>query len=269
MIAIEEARLAERTTQAKRASRLATSGAGSVEDAQEKNALARAAKAQVAWAKAKRTGAVADVAQAEAGLLEAEADRIITETGLGKSQAQLSSALASQQQVEATLGVPGDKNVRVRAAKSILARAQLDLTRCKVRAPRSGWITNLFLQPGDFAQPGVAMITLVDKESLRVSGFFKETQLEHIKPGDRAVITLMGHSSRPIEGVVESIGRAISPPRIANVEGTSAMVPSVAPSYDWIRLAQRVPVRIRFKEVPDDIVLISGTTASVAIKPSE
>jgi multidrug resistance efflux pump len=108
----------------------------------------------------------------------------------------------------------------------------------------------------------------IDKESLRISGFFKETQLPHIKPGDRAVITLMGLSKRPLEGVVESIGRAINPPSIATVQGNGAVVPQIAPSYDWIRLAQRVPVTIRFKEIPDDIVLVAGATVSVAIDPS-
>jgi multidrug resistance efflux pump len=81
------------------------------------------------------------------------------------------------------------------------------------------------------------------------------------------VITLMSHRNKPIEGVVESIGWAINPPDIATTEGTSGLVPQVEPSFDWIRLAQRVPVRVRIETVPDGIQLISGTTASVAIKP--
>jgi multidrug resistance efflux pump len=109
------------------------------------------------------------------------------------------------------------------------------------------------------------MLVFVDRESLRVSGYFKETQLHHFKPGDRAEITLMGLSRRPLKGTVESIGRAINPPGVATVESSTAVIPQVAPSYDWIRLAQRVPVTIRLEEFPDDIHLVVGRTVSVAI----
>lgn len=225
--------------EARRYERLSKSGAGSSESAQK----------------------------SAAQLLEARADLVISEARVSQAESSLASAQAGLEQAVATLGAPGEDNVRVRAAQVALANAELNLERTRVLAPRSGWITNLFLQPGDYAHPGAAMMTLVDKESLRVSGFFKETQIYHIQPGDRAIITLMGYDKK-LEGVVENIGSAINPPQIASVESSSAIVPSVAPSFDWIRLAQRVPVRIQLTSVPDGVKLVSGATASVAIRPA-
>jgi multidrug resistance efflux pump len=226
--------------EAQRYQRLSKSGAGSTETAQK----------------------------SAAQLLEARADLIISEARVGQAESSLASAEAGLEQAVATLGAAGDDNVRVRAAKVALADAELNLERTRVLAPRTGWVTNLFLQPGDYAHPGAAMMTLVDKDSLRIAGFFKETQIYHIRPGDRAIITLMGYDEE-LDGVVENIGSAIDPPQLASVEGSSAMVPSVAPSYDWIRLAQRVPVRIRLTSVPEDVKLVSGATASVAIRPAQ
>ena len=81
----------------------------------------------------------------------------------------------------------------------------------------------------------------------------------------------MGHKDRPLEGVVEAIDQAINPPDIAQTgeAGDSNLVPVVQPSFDWIRLAQRVPVRIKLTSVPSDIQLIAGTTASVSIKSAD
>jgi len=240
-IAQYQANLVEARQEAARNARLARTGAGSVEAEQQ--------------SAARRDATQAGLDSAMAGLVSAES--------------QLASAIASQQEAEAKLGQSGDNNVRVRAAQAALADAELNLKRTRVFAPSTGWISNLTLRRGDWASPGQALMMFIDKESLRISGFFKETQLPHIKPGDQAVITLMGLSDRPLEGVVENIGRAINPPSIATVQGNGAVVPQIAPSYDWIRLAQRVPVTIRFKQIPDDIVLVAGATVSVAIEPDD
>ena len=237
-VAASQANLKLAEAEAQRYERLSRSGAGSTETAQ----------------------------RSRAQLLEAQADLTISEARVKQAQSGLASAQANLQQAVASLGATGDDNVRIRAARVELANAELNLSRTRVLAPRTGWVTNLFLRPGDYAHPGTAMMTLVDQESLRVSGFFKETQIYHIKPGDRAIIHLMGHDEE-LEGVVENIGSAINPPQIASVESSSAIVPSVAPSYDWIRLAQRVPVRIRLTSVPEGVKLVSGATASVAIRP--
>ena len=76
----------------------------------------------------------------------------------------------------------------------------------------------------------------------------------------------MGHHERRIEGEVESIGYAINPPDLADTEGPENLIPTIQPTFEWIRLAQRVPVRIRFKEIPEDLHLVAGTTVSIAIQ---
>jgi multidrug resistance efflux pump len=93
-----------------------------------------------------------------------------------------------------------------------------------------------------------------------------ETQLRHMKVGDRAVVTLMAHPDQPLQGVVDSFGWAIAPPNVASTLGLQNLVPQIQPSFDWVRLAQRVPVRIKIDEVPDGVTLIVGLTASVAIR---
>ena len=109
-------------------------------------------------------------------------------------------------------------------------------------------------------------MAFVDSNSFRVHAYFEETKLRHIKVGDPAVVTLMGHRDKRLEGVVESIGYATNPPKVASTEGELGVVPQIQPTFDWVRLAQRVPVRIRLTQAPDGLQLISGTTASISIE---
>jgi multidrug resistance efflux pump len=81
------------------------------------------------------------------------------------------------------------------------------------------------------------------------------------------VITLMAHPDKPLEGEVASFGRAISPPNVALVAGAAGLVPQIQPTFDWVRLAQRVPVRVKITHVPDGVELIAGITATVVIRP--
>ena len=165
--------------------------------------------------------------------------------------------------------MPGEENVQIRSAKASLEDAELKLEWTRIFAPADGYATNLTVKPGDYAQAGKPLLAFVDQASFYVQGFFRETQLRHINTGDRAIVTMMSHRRQPLEGVVESIGWAINPPNVAQTGAAddNTLVPVVQPSVDWIRLAQRVPVRIRIERVPDGVQLISGTTASVAIRP--
>jgi multidrug resistance efflux pump len=241
MIQQQEAALANAVSQSDRAKRLADQKAGSVEEAQQKAATVLESRAKVASAKA----------------------------ALTKSLAALTSAKANLDQARASLGEPGDANVRIRDAKVQLEEAQLDLSWTTINAPFDGYITNLDVSDGAFASAGTPIAAFVDSSTFRVDGYFQETKLKHIKPGDRAVITLMSHPDTELKGVVDSIGYAINPPSIADTEGVEYLVPQVEPTFDWVRLPQRVPVRIRLVDVPEEIQLISGTTASVAIRPSK
>jgi multidrug resistance efflux pump len=96
-------------------------------------------------------------------------------------------------------------------------------------------------------------MAFVNVNSYYIFGHFKETQLKNIKPGQRAVVTLMGYPDKPIEGVVNSIGRAISTPDTAD---TGELVPEISAIFDWVCLAQRVPVRIKLKKLPEGVDLL-------------
>jgi multidrug resistance efflux pump len=122
------------------------------------------------------------------------------------------------------------------------------------------------LLSGTFVSPGTPFALFVDRSSFRVDGYFQETKLKNIEPGDQAIITLMGYHERRLEGEVESIGYAIKPPQLAETEGPENLIPTIEPTFEWIRLAQRVPVRIRLKEIPEDLHLVAGTTVSIAIQ---
>jgi multidrug resistance efflux pump len=178
---------------------------------------------------------------------------------LAQSQAEVARATQD-------LGAPGEDNYRIQAAKVALAQAELNLAWTKVVAPSDGYVTNLNIEAGDYANVGTPLLAFVDSTSFWVAGYFMETQLRHMKPGDPAVITLMAHPDQPLAGEVESVGWAIQPPNIADTLGASNLVPQIQPVFDWVRLAQRVPVRIKITEVPDGVELIVGLTASVAVR---
>ena len=118
------------------------------------------------------------------------------------------------------------------------------------------------LQTGSNTVANQPALALIDSNSFWVFGFFKETQIKFIQPGDRAVVKLMSYPDRPIEGVVESIGRGI-----AQQDGSTGvdLLPSINASFDWIRLAQRIPVIIELKALPPGVALRVGTTATVIV----
>ncbi len=240
MINQQEAALANARSESDRATRLANQKAGSVENAEKRAAT----------------------------VLEIQAAVDSVRASLSEAEAAVSSSEANLDQAKANLGKPGDANVRVREAMVQLEEAQLKLSWTSMYAPFDGYITNLDVNEGAFGFPGIPIAAFVDSSSFRVDGYFQESKLKHIKRGDRAIITLMSHPDIELKGVVDSIGYAIKPPNIADTDGVGNLVPQVEPTFDWVRVPQRVPVRIRLEDVPQDIQLISGTTASVAIRPS-
>ncbi|BAT39414.1 HlyD family secretion protein [Escherichia albertii] len=149
----------------------------------------------------------------------------------------------------------------VDAAQAMLKQAQWQLSQTDVRAPVSGWVTNLTTRAGDYADTGKPQFALVDSRSFYVVGYFEETKLRHIKEGAPAQITLYS-DNRKLQGHVSSIGRAIYD---QSVENDSSLIPDVKPNVPWVRLAQRVPVRFRLDSVPNNLTLVSGTTCSIAV----
>jgi len=149
----------------------------------------------------------------------------------------------------------------VAVAEATLKQAQWQLTQTVVKAPVDGWVTNLSTRPGDYASTGQPVFALVDSHSFYVVGYFEETKLRHISEGAPAQIVLYSGSKR-LQGHVSSIGRAIYD---QSVETDSGLVPDVKPNIPWVRLAQRIPVRIAFDQLPTDLTLVSGTTCTVSI----
>jgi RND family efflux transporter MFP subunit len=169
--------------------------------------------------------------------------------------------LATTEQVE-----EGQSKVDQLAAQFNSARVQRDLARLNldrttVRAPVNGIVTNVELQPGDYASAGRQVLALVDTDTIHVDGYFEETKLPWIRVGDRARVHIMGIKAE-LSGTVESIDagiedreRSASPTYLANVN----------PTFSWVRLAQRIPVRITLDPTTRDIRLIAGRTATVSI----
>jgi multidrug resistance efflux pump len=269
MIAQAEANLEEAQREAERAQRLADKRAGAVETGQAKAAAATAIKAQLDSANAGLIQAQAALARAKAGEDEARANLVIAQNGLVEAQAAVITSNADRDEAKAILGQPGEANVRIRQAKVQLEEAKLKIGWTKIYAPSDGYISNLYVNKGAYAVAGSSLVAFVDSSTFRVHAYFKETKLKHIELGDRAIVTLMGHHDQPIEGVVETIGIATNPPDIASTEGEMGVVPQIQPTFDWVRLAQRVPVTIRLEQIPDNVRLVSGTTASISIQPSK
>jgi len=199
------------------------------------------AKANLEVAVQKQLGAKAGLSQANAGLLE--------------SQASLAEA-------EAQLGALGASNPQIRAALAAVRQAELNLEFTQVRASVDGFVTNLNLMLGSQAVANQPVLALVDSSSYWVDGYFKENLIADVNAGDRAIVTLMTYSDRPLEGRVDSIGWGI-----AQQDGStgSDLLPTISASFEWIRLAQRVPVRVELIDLPEDIKLRVGTTCSVLL----
>ena len=152
--------------------------------------------------------------------------------------------------------------------KAAIAKAELDLSRTVTRSPVNGYVTNLLAQLGDYATVGQKLISVVDADSFWVDGYFEETSLGRIHDGDPATVKLMGYSQL-VHGHVDGVARGIN---IPNAQPNLAGLASVNPVFTWVRLAQRVPVRIHIDQVPDGVRLVAGMTGTVQIdsqpKPS-
>ena len=122
---------------------------------------------------------------------------------------------------------------------------------------------SLLAQLGDYANVGTSVISLVDADSFWIDGYFEETNVAPIRVGDPASIKLMGYSE-VVRGHVDSIARGIN---VANAQPNGQGLANVNPIFTWVRLAQRIPVRIHIDQVPDGVVLAAGMTATVQIDP--
>jgi RND family efflux transporter MFP subunit len=187
---------------------------------------------------------VADQRQDELTRREKLTAAAISEEALMQARSAAQGAQASYQEAAAAVGV-----------------AKLNLARTEVRAPVNGHVTNLLLDRGDYAVAGHPMLAIVDSDSFYVAGYFEETKLRNIQIGDPVSIRLMGYEA-PLTGRVQSVARAITDRE--NVLGAD-LIANVNPTFSWVRLAQRIPVRVSIDEVPSGITLSAGMTATVVV----
>ncbi len=179
-----------------------------------------------------------------------------------RRRAAMDEQVVSRESREDASGTAAAAAAEYQQALAGLDAARLNLERTEVRAPVDGFITNLNVHQGDYARAGEAKLAIVDEHSFWVYGYFEETKLPHIQVGDSVELQLM--NGERLEGHVESIARAIydrdNPP-------SRELVADVNPTFNWVRLAQRVPVRVHIDKVPDGLTLAAGMTVTVIVHP--
>ncbi|PWC57454.1 hypothetical protein TSH7_09690 [Azospirillum sp. TSH7] len=197
-------------------------------------------------------------AQADA---EAKRQDMLVRQAAARRRSQLREVI-SQEDVQQTAGAAAQAAATYDGAVAALDLAKLNLARATIRAPIDGYVTNLRLRPGDYATAGVTKIAILDATSFWITSYFEETKLRRIRVGSPAQIMLMGFDDA-LSGHVESIGRGIED---SNGTPGHSGLPNVEPTFSWVRLAQRIPVRIRIDRVPPGVELTAGMTATVAIE---
>ncbi|QDH17106.1 efflux RND transporter periplasmic adaptor subunit [Swingsia samuiensis] len=197
--------------------------------------------------------AKANVSQRKADLdfknNQAEWRRVIPGVAVSKEEKRQYVALAQQAQAAYD------------SAQAQLHQAEINLQRTQIRSSIDGTVTNLIMRPGDYASAGVVNMHVIDTHSFWVDGYFEETKIHDLDLGDYVRMDLMGYH-QPLFGHVQSITRGIaSNNALVNEQG----LPVVDPVYTWVRLAQRIPVRVSIDKIPDDLTLAAGMTVTVTI----
>lgn len=189
-------------------------------------------------------------------------DRANAQAEADGARAAWEHAQAAHEQAEAA---QAQAQAAFEQAQAALATAQLNLQRIQVRAPVDGYVTNLLVRAGDYASAGAARMALIDQHSYWVYGYFEETKLPYLQVGDPVDVRLMSGGAR-LQGRVESIAHGITD--ASNPTG-SDLLSDVNPTFNWVRLAQRVPVRIHIDadHLPAGTVLAAGMTATLIVHP--
>ncbi|MET3521853.1 HlyD family secretion protein [Mesorhizobium abyssinicae] len=177
-------------------------------------------------------------------------------------QGKLSSLATTPEQQQIYAGNAIQAEAAFEAAQSQVTQAQVNLERTEVRSPVNGYVTNLLLRAGDFARQGITNVSVIDTDSFWIDGYFEETKMARVCTGAQVEAKLMGYSA-PIIGHVSTVTRGLS---VSNAAAGTQGLPNVDPIYTWVRLAQRVPVRIAIDDVPAGVPLVSGMTATVTIR---
>jgi len=178
---------------------------------------------------------------------------------------RLSDLASSTEEKQVYEGNALQAKAAVDSAEQQVRLAQVNLQRTEVRSPVNGIVTNLLLREGDYAHQGATNVSIIDTDSYWIDGYFEETKLARLCESDRAEAKLMGYPA-PIIGHIATVTRGVS---VSNAAASTQGLPNVDPVYTWVRLAQRVPVRIAIDNVPAGVPLVSGLTATVTIRNGE
>jgi multidrug resistance efflux pump len=197
---------------------------------------------------------------AKAAVLGSEADLEVKKAQATRRKSQ-STAWTSVEEKQTFAGSADMAAAANASAKASLSQAETNLQRTEVRSPVDGYVTNLLMRVGDFAQTGSSNVSVIDEHSYWIDAYFEETKLASIHVGDPVEAKLLGYDT-PIKGTVESITGGISASNAAN---STQGLPNVDPIFTWVRLAQRIPVRVKIDQLPPGVPLIAGMTCSVSV----
>jgi multidrug resistance efflux pump len=202
------------------------------------------------------------LAQADAAVAARKIDYEL-KTREAKRRASLSGVVVSSESQDSSASSASAASAQYQEAQAARDTAALNLQRTEVLAPVDGYVTNLDVHPGDYASAGRALLAVIDSHSFRINGYFEETKLPYLHQGDAVSIHMMS-GGPTLHGHIESLARGITDRD--NPSGPRLLA-DVNPTFNWVRLAQRVPVRIAFDQIPDGVVLASGMTCTVIVKP--
>ena len=203
------------------------------------------------------------LATAEANVAARKADKENAEQQAAR-RVRLTSLSISDEARQSAMLTANSAAAAHQQAVADRSTAQLNLDRTVIRAPVNGFVTNLTLDLGQYASVGTKVMALIDSDSYRVTGYFEETKIPAVPPGKKVDIYLMS-GGPPIRGHVESISRGITDRD--NPNGPELLV-NANPTFEWVRLAQRIPVRIHIDDVPDGVLISSGMTCTVVVEAS-
>jgi len=207
----------------------------------------------------------AALAQAQALVENKRANLRLANDNARRNQqlARADSSAITQVEIETSQATAAVAAAELGQAEAALTTANINLQRTEVRSPVNGFVTNLTASVGDYATTGTPVLAIIDSDSFYVYAYFMETKLPAVRDGDRARVQLMA-GNVVLEGRVQGVSRGIAEAGVDNV----GLLANINPNFTWVRLAQRVPVRIVLDKIPPDVRLIAGLTATVTMMPS-
>src|SRR6516164_8251416 len=200
--------------------------------------------------------------RSDQALLQQKAADLQVKQVQSERRQHLTTLATTREEQQTFAGAAVEAKAAFEDAQQQVAQAEINLRRTQVRSPVNGYVTNLLMRVGDFAHEGSTNLSVIDTDSYWLDGYFEETKLARICIGDRVEAKLMGYA-QPILGHVATVTRGIG---VSDAAGGTQGLPNVNPVFTWVRLAQRVPVRIAIDSVPPGIPLVSGMSTTLTIE---